>query len=101
MWTWVPCSAGRSGRRRREHVADALGKGAELLSGGREPEGEAYEKGYFFLPTVLGEADHSMRVMREETFGPVAPIMKFKTLEEAIASCQRHRIWPGRLRLYQ
>jgi betaine-aldehyde dehydrogenase/succinate-semialdehyde dehydrogenase/glutarate-semialdehyde dehydrogenase len=69
----------------REHVADALGKGAELLSGGHEPQGEEYGKGYFFLPTVLGEADHSMRVMREETFGPVAPIMKFRTLEEAVA----------------
>jgi succinate-semialdehyde dehydrogenase / glutarate-semialdehyde dehydrogenase len=69
----------------REHVADALGKGAELLSGGKKPEGEAYEKGYFFQPTVLGEVDHSMRVMREETFGPVAPIMKFKKIEEAIA----------------
>ncbi len=68
----------------REHVADALGKGAELLSGGREPEGEAFEKGYFFLPTVLGQTNHSMRIMREETFGPVAPIMKFKTLDEAI-----------------
>ena len=68
----------------REHVADALAKGAELLSGGREPEGEAYEKGFFFLPTILDEADHSMRVMREETFGPVAPIMKFKTVDEAI-----------------
>ncbi len=43
------------------------------------------EKGYFFRPTVLGRADHSMRVMREETFGPVAPIMKFKTVDEAIS----------------
>ena len=68
----------------REHVTDALGKGAELVSGGLEPEGDAYEKGYFFRPTVLGRANHSMRVMREETFGPVAPIMKFKTVEEAI-----------------
>lgn len=69
----------------REHVADALEKGAELLSGGREPEGEAYEKGYFFLPTVLCRADHKMKVMQEETFGPVAPVMKFKSLEEAIS----------------
>ncbi|NLH22308.1 MAG: aldehyde dehydrogenase family protein, partial [Methanothrix sp.] len=69
----------------REHVADALEKGAELLSGGREPEGEAYEKGYFFLPTVLCRADHMMKVMREETFGPVAPLMKFKSLGEAIS----------------
>ncbi len=67
----------------REHVNDALGKGAELISGGLEPEGVAYEKGYFFRPTVLGQANHSMRVMREETFGPVAPIMKFKTVDEA------------------
>jgi succinate-semialdehyde dehydrogenase / glutarate-semialdehyde dehydrogenase len=50
-----------------------------------EPEGEAFRKGYFFRPTVLARADHRMRVMREETFGPVAPIMKFKTLEEAIS----------------
>jgi betaine-aldehyde dehydrogenase/succinate-semialdehyde dehydrogenase/glutarate-semialdehyde dehydrogenase len=65
-------------------VADALHKRAELISGGRVPVGDAYEKGYFFRPTVLGRADHSMRVMREETFGPVAPIMKFKTVPEAI-----------------
>ena len=69
----------------RAHIADAIEKGAELLSGGREPEGEAYEKGYFFLPTVLCRADHNMRVMRDETFGPVAPLMKFKRLEEAIS----------------
>jgi len=69
----------------REHVADALAKGASLLCGGREPEGRAFEKGFFYLPTVLDNVDHSMRIMREETFGPVAPIMRFKTLEEAIA----------------
>jgi len=69
----------------REHIADALEKGAELLSGGSEPEGQAYERGYFFLPTVLGRADHSMRLMQEETFGPVAPLMKFKSLEQAIS----------------
>jgi acyl-CoA reductase-like NAD-dependent aldehyde dehydrogenase len=68
-----------------EHVADALEKGAQLLCGGREPEGEAYSKGYFFQPTVLSRADHRMLVMREETFGPVAPIMKFKTLDQAVA----------------
>ncbi|MCK9442147.1 MAG: NAD-dependent succinate-semialdehyde dehydrogenase [Methanothrix sp.] len=80
-----PMFSRKQRERTREHVADAIEKGAELLTGGREPEGKAFEKGYFFRPTVLGEADHSMRVMREETFGPVAPIMKFKTLEEAIA----------------
>jgi len=69
----------------KEHLADALNKGAALLYGGREPEGEAFDKGYFFLPTVLDRANHSMRIMREETFGPVAPIMSFKTIDEAIS----------------
>ncbi len=69
----------------KEHVADALARGAELLYGGREPEGAAFARGFFFLPTVLSGADHSMKVMREETFGPVAPIMRFKRLEEAIS----------------
>jgi acyl-CoA reductase-like NAD-dependent aldehyde dehydrogenase len=68
----------------KEHIADALEKGAELLCGGREPEGEQYKKGFFFLPTVLSHADHSMRIMREETFGPVAPVMPFKDLDEAL-----------------
>jgi len=68
----------------KEHMKDALDRGAELLFGGREPEGKAFEKGYFFLPTVLDRADHKMKIMREETFGPVAPIMRFETVDEAI-----------------
>ncbi len=68
----------------KEHIADALEKGARLLYGGHEPEGPEYERGYFFLPTVLTDVDHSMLVMREETFGPVAPIMRVKSFEEAI-----------------
>ncbi len=79
-----PMFSRKQRQRTKEHVSDAVTKGAELLTGGEEPEGEAYEKGYFFLPTVLGGADHRMRVMREETFGPVAPIMKFETLDEAV-----------------
>lgn len=69
----------------REHIADAVSKGAQVLCGGHEPAGEEFQRGYFFLPTVLTEVDHSMRVMREETFGPVAPIMRFRNLDEAIA----------------
>ncbi len=66
------------------HIADATDKGAELLCGGREPEGEEYRRGFFFLPTVLDRMDHSMRMMREETFGPVAPMMRFSSDEEAL-----------------
>ena len=68
----------------KDHISDALSKGARLLCGGSEPEGEEYSKGFFFLPTVLSEVNHSMRVMQEETFGPVAPIMSFQNLDQAI-----------------
>ncbi len=69
----------------KTHVADALSKGAKILSGGHEPEGREYEKGNFFLPTVIANVNHSMLVMREETFGPVAPIMSFRNLDQVIA----------------
>lgn len=67
-----------------EHLIDAIRKGASVLCGGREPEGEEYAKGFFFLPTVLSNVNHSMIVMREETFGPLAPVMRFKTIDEAL-----------------
>jgi succinate-semialdehyde dehydrogenase len=68
----------------REHIADAVSKGAKIIYGGHEPEGEEYSHGFFFLPTVLTDVNHTMKVMREETFGPVAPIMRFRTLDEAL-----------------
>jgi len=71
-------------KKTEEHVADALAKGAEVLTGGRKPEGEEYARGFFYLPTVLTNVNHSMKVMREETFGPVAPIMRFESMDEAI-----------------
>jgi len=69
----------------REHVADAVAKGATILTGGREPAGAEYERGYFYLPTVLTNVTRDMRVMREETFGPVAPIATFRDLDEGLA----------------
>lgn len=69
----------------QEHVADALAKGARVLVGGGEPAGEEYTRGFFYLPTVLVDVDPAMRCMCEETFGPVAPITPFTTLDEALA----------------
>ncbi len=66
------------------HVEDAVQKGAEVVTGGRRPEGPKYEKGYFFEPTILSGCDHQMLVMTEETFGPVVGVMPFGTLDEAI-----------------
>jgi succinate-semialdehyde dehydrogenase / glutarate-semialdehyde dehydrogenase len=64
-----------------EHVADALSKGARLLAGGaRHALGHS-----FFQPTVIADVDASMMVAREETFGPLAPLFRFKTEEEVIA----------------
>jgi succinate-semialdehyde dehydrogenase/glutarate-semialdehyde dehydrogenase len=65
----------------RRHVADALAKGASLVTGGEPPEGD----GYFFQPTILTGVTADMLVCREETFGPVAGIMAFDTEAQAIA----------------
>ena len=63
-----------------EHIKDALNKGARLIIGGeRHPLG-----GQFFRPTVLADATDKMKVAKEETFGPVAPIFRFSTDAEAI-----------------
>jgi len=64
------------------HVEDALSKGATLMIGG---ELITKEGGTFYAPTVISNADPSMVIMKEETFGPVAPIQKVETVEEAIA----------------
>ncbi len=64
-----------------EHVGEALKKGATVLFGGQRWTGLP---GYFYWPTVLTQVDHSMKVMKEETFGPVLPVMTFSDLEEAI-----------------
>lgn len=64
-----------------KHVQDAVGKGAKVLVGG---DGQTANEAYFYNPTILLNANPDMLVMNEETFGPVAPIMSFKTDEEAV-----------------
>ena len=64
------------------HVADALAKGATVLTGGTRHE----RGGTFYTPTVLANVTKDMLVAREETFGPVAPVFRFDTDEEAIAA---------------
>jgi succinate-semialdehyde dehydrogenase/glutarate-semialdehyde dehydrogenase len=62
------------------HVRDAVARGAQVLTGGERKSGE----GQFFAPTVLVGCTQEMDVMREETFGPLLPIMKVKDEEEAV-----------------
>ena len=64
-----------------EHIADATGKGAKIVAGGKRHA----KGGRFFEPTVLVDVTSSMMVAKEETFGPVAPLFRFKTEDEAIA----------------
>lgn len=63
-----------------DQVRDAADKGASVLTGGKRSAG----KGYFFEPTILTNVDHSMKIMRDESFGPVIGIMKVSDDNEAV-----------------
>jgi succinate-semialdehyde dehydrogenase/glutarate-semialdehyde dehydrogenase len=65
-----------------ELVEDAVGKGAKVLVGGSQRDGA----GYFFDPTVLGDVPEDARLLKEEIFGPVAPVAGFDSEEAAIAA---------------
>jgi succinate-semialdehyde dehydrogenase/glutarate-semialdehyde dehydrogenase len=78
--TQGPMIDGAAVEKVEEHIADAVSKGARVLSGGRRHS----LGGTFFEPTVLADVTTKMAVAREETFGPVAPLFRFKTEEEAV-----------------
>ena len=64
-----------------EHIADAIAKGARVLTGGkRHALGQS-----FFEPTVLADVTQGMAVAKEETFGPLAPLFRFETEDEVVA----------------
>lgn len=65
-----------------KHIRDAVSKGADLLCGG---ERDKSLPGYFLRPAVLSGVDHSMLIMREETFGPTLPIMRVSDEDQAVA----------------
>jgi acyl-CoA reductase-like NAD-dependent aldehyde dehydrogenase len=71
-----------------DHVEDAVATGARALTGGKRADGP----GDYYEPTVLVDVDHSMKVMQEETFGPVIGVMKVRDEEEAVrlANDTRH-----------
>ncbi|MDX8360648.1 NAD-dependent succinate-semialdehyde dehydrogenase [Cytobacillus sp. IB215316] len=63
------------------HIEDAVAKGASILTGGKKI---SEEKGHYFQPTVVGNVTDDMVCMQDETFGPLAPITSFKTIEEVV-----------------
>ena len=65
-------------------VADTVKRGAKVVTGGKRPDGAEFDRGFFYLPTVLTGAPHDSRVVTEETFGPVLPVFRVKDLDEGI-----------------
>lgn len=72
-------------RKVHSHVEDAIEKGGKVVLNGRRMSGGNYDKGFFYPPTLITGARHSMLVMQEETFGPVIGIREVRDLDEGIA----------------
>jgi succinate-semialdehyde dehydrogenase/glutarate-semialdehyde dehydrogenase len=70
-------------------LADAVNKGAQVLVGGKRPDDPALQDGHYFEPAVVVNAPEDSRLVTEEVFGPVLPVWKVKTLDEAIEKANR------------
>ena len=70
-------------------VEDAVSKGAKLVTGGKRMTGAGFDLGYFFEPTILTNIPANARIMNEEPFGPVAPIIPFKDFDGVVAEANR------------
>jgi succinate-semialdehyde dehydrogenase/glutarate-semialdehyde dehydrogenase len=79
-----PLHTERQRARIEEQVTDAVDRGAKVLHGGARPQGEPYDRGWFYEPTLLLEPPADSRVALEETFGPALPIWRVAGLDEAI-----------------
>ncbi|MDJ0929442.1 MAG: aldehyde dehydrogenase family protein [Gammaproteobacteria bacterium] len=66
-------------------IESAPADGARVLCGGQRPDGSEFRKGYWVEPTVIGDVKPNMRIAREEVFGPVLAVLKWRSPEEAIA----------------
>jgi acyl-CoA reductase-like NAD-dependent aldehyde dehydrogenase len=77
-----PMIGGRYREKVEDHIKEATSLGATVLTGGNRPK--HLNKGYFLEPTILSNVNHSMKIMREETFGPAIPLMEYDTFEQAI-----------------
>lgn len=68
-----------------DFVASAQADGARLVAGGHRPEEPELQKGFFYRPTVFADCRRDMRVIREETFGPILTVERFRSEDEAVA----------------
>jgi acyl-CoA reductase-like NAD-dependent aldehyde dehydrogenase len=88
-----PLVSDKQRKKLMDMVKEATDKGAKLLLGGKIPLNQ--KKGYFFEPTILSDVNEKMRVMNEETFGPVASIIIVKNEEQAINISNSNRFGLG------
>ena len=65
-------------------LENAISEGATIATGGGRPDGDSFQQGYWYSPTVLRDIRPEMRVMHDETFGPITPILAIDSLDEAI-----------------
>jgi betaine-aldehyde dehydrogenase len=85
-WTQMGAIISRAQLDRVERYVDlGLKEGARLIAGGRRPVGTAFERGFWYEPTVFADVEQSMRIAREEIFGPVLSILRWSDEEEAVA----------------
>ena len=82
--TWARSSPRRSARRSRTTCRIGKEEGAKLVLGGKRPEGDGFERGYWYEPTIFTEVDNSMTIAQEEIFGPVLSVIKYKDDDDAI-----------------
>lgn len=68
-----------------ELVAASIKEGATVATGGKRPKGPAFEQGNWFEPTILTDVTQDMTIVHEESFGPILPVIKFSTFEQAMA----------------
>jgi succinate-semialdehyde dehydrogenase/glutarate-semialdehyde dehydrogenase len=82
-----------AGQRREveEQLADAVERGARVLTGGKRPDGNGLEKGHFFEPAVVVGVPEDSQLATEEVFGPVLPVWKVSSLDEAIQKANSSR----------
>jgi succinate-semialdehyde dehydrogenase/glutarate-semialdehyde dehydrogenase len=73
------------------HVEDAVAGGAKILTGGKPRTDGQFAKGCFFEPTVLTDVRKGMRILEEETFGPVAPLIPFRDEAEVVRAANDTR----------
>jgi len=79
-----PLHSARQRTEIEEQLADAIELGGRVVAGGQRPTGEQFANGHYFEPTIVVDVPDGARVWREETFGPLLPIMRVRDLDEAI-----------------